>query len=149
MWLLALVSMSLLLYSWTNGVVVRCWVSLYEFISPTELTSKVCGFLSTTITMSIETALVSKYAGTDNKGGNAAAVVFLFLFVVGWVLVVNVHGSNLQLISPQDMEWGLIILPLCTVPKFSQPCIELRVSRLGSSPTILHQLHSCKASSDV
>ncbi|KAK6385674.1 hypothetical protein LTS17_001244 [Exophiala oligosperma] len=32
--------------------------------------------------MAVETALVASYASTSNKGGNAAAVVFLFLFIM-------------------------------------------------------------------
>ncbi|CAK7228951.1 hypothetical protein SCUCBS95973_007056 [Sporothrix curviconia] len=47
------------------------------------------GFLCTTITMSIETALVAKYASSENKGGNAAAVLFLFLFVAGYGVCVD------------------------------------------------------------
>lgn len=47
------------------------------------------GFLCTTITMSIETALVAKYSSSDNKGGNAAAVLFLFLFVAGYGVCVD------------------------------------------------------------
>ena len=46
-----------------------------------DRTSAVAGFLGTTITMVCETALVATYIGTDNKGGNAAAVFFLFAFV--------------------------------------------------------------------
>jgi MFS family permease len=30
----------------------------------------------------VETALVASYASTSNKGGNAAAVLFLFLFIM-------------------------------------------------------------------
>ena len=39
--------------------------------------------------MTLETALVAKYAGTDNKGGNAAAVFFLFLFVTLYGLCID------------------------------------------------------------
>ncbi|KAL1888450.1 hypothetical protein Sste5346_009567 [Sporothrix stenoceras] len=39
------------------------------------------GWTGTAIALSCETALVARYAGTENHGGNAAAVLFLFLFV--------------------------------------------------------------------
>jgi MFS family permease len=47
------------------------------------------GFLGTTVTMACETALVATYAGTDNKGGNAAAVFFLFAFVTMYGLCID------------------------------------------------------------
>lgn len=47
------------------------------------------GFLGTTVTMTCETALVASFAGTDNKGGNAAAVFFLFAFVFMFGLCID------------------------------------------------------------
>jgi hypothetical protein len=51
--------------------------------------SKVAGFLGTTVTMACETALVATYAGTENMGGNAVAVLFLFLFVTMYGLCID------------------------------------------------------------
>ncbi|OAL30531.1 hypothetical protein AYO20_08750 [Fonsecaea nubica] len=47
------------------------------------------GWTGTTVTLSCETALVASFAGTDNKGGNAAAVFFLFAFVTMYGLCID------------------------------------------------------------
>lgn len=57
--------------------------------------------------MACETALVSKYAGTDNKGGNAAAVFFLFLFVTMYVF--SSRARTLWALTDSVTSYGLAI----------------------------------------
>jgi MFS family permease len=42
----------------------------------------VCGYIGCTISLICITILIALFAGTDNKGGNRAAVFFIFLTLV-------------------------------------------------------------------
>jgi hypothetical protein len=45
--------------------------------------------MGTTVTMSIMTAMVALYAGTDNKAGNSIAILCLFVFVTFYGLCID------------------------------------------------------------
>ena len=49
----------------------------------------VIGFIGTTVTMSIMTAMVALYAGTTNTAGNAIAILCLFVFVTFYGLCID------------------------------------------------------------